>query len=147
MNFQFSLSRFLRSVSVSMDNDVQWDDSWVIRSTDGRFPRKVFLGERTIDLELELLFEDTNMLKRFFNGVNAQEPSTSYTPFETTITMGNSTGSMTILIPKTYIEEDSIDMSGLDLLLEGVTAHALHDPTINGAIKFTLVNSKQNYTS
>ena len=135
----------VKSLTLTLDNDVQWDDSWVIRATDGRFPRKVFTGRKTVDLDMELQFEDTSALKRFFDGANATEPGGTYTPFSMQIKLSNSGGTLTIDLPKVYFEADNIDLSDLELLTQSITAHGLHDPSIGGAVKFTLQNSKPSY--
>jgi len=139
----------VRSITITQNENIAWDESWRIRATDGRFPAKVFRGEREITFETELVFENTEALGRFFNGVaNATEPGTTYTPFSLELTLStteNNAGTLTILMPKVVFEAADVDLSGLDILTQTVSGKALYHAGSAAAIIYTLINTKTSY--
>ena len=138
----------VEAITLTLNNNIAEDDAYRITRTGGRFPKKMVRGDRSIELALDLSFDSTNYVKRFMDGATGTYPGNVYTPFEISfdfITNEAPAGTFSAILPRVIFNKDSIPVSGLDRLVEGLEAKAYYSAGSAYAISMSLVNGQASY--
>lgn len=142
----------VESLTLTIANNVDAKEGVRLGS---RFPQFTPVGEREVILEMNLTFENTSQLERFWEQTGATQPSanTVYTggPFAVSFLgpqlpgTGTYYANLEFTIPRAFYREVKQEISGRDRVVQAVALQALYSQADGYEIRARLTNTQEGY--
>lgn len=149
----------IEAITISINNDVNYDDAYRITRNNGRLPKEFPLGGLTVEVSFDARFTTTDYYKYFYGSATATEPQESTYPVslelsfygnEITLSDNSTTHKeLTIYIPKFIIDSISVPVSGRDRLVVSCEGRGVIGTVsvANGSYHYPIVIYLKNKTS
>lgn len=142
----------VESLTLTITNNVDAKEGVRLGS---RFPQFAPVGEREVTLEMNLTFENTGQLERFWEQSDATQPSSNIVftggPFIVSFLgpqlpgTGTYFSNLEFTMPKAYYREAKQEISGRERVVQAVVVQALYSQADGYEIRARLTNTQEGY--